>query len=204
MSDQNPVRILGVCGSTSPDSRTRTLLDVSLDAARQAGAEVRVIDLSETILPIMVERDAAQAALPEVQLVRESADWAEGFLLATPEYHGALSGGLKNWFDFLWEQLAGKVAGVLATTYAGHADQALLAVKNSFQWCHGWTLPFQVAAHAGDWEGAALTGVRARDRAERMGHDLVHFARLLHGAFEDRKGMGKEDPTAGFAGLHAR
>ena len=39
--------------------------------------------------------DEAQASDPGVVRVREAAAAADGFILATPEYHGSMSGALK-------------------------------------------------------------------------------------------------------------
>ncbi|MCA9700080.1 MAG: NAD(P)H-dependent oxidoreductase, partial [Myxococcales bacterium] len=109
-------KILVVCGSSRVDSHLDQVTTVAADAAREAGAEVRTLSLERLRLPVMVWGDQSQAALPAVLEVRESAQWADGFILGTPEYHGSMSGALKNWFDFLYGELAGKFAGVLATT----------------------------------------------------------------------------------------
>ena len=114
-----------------------------------------------------------------------------------------MSGAMKNWFDFLWEELAGKVAGVLAVTSTGHAEKAIHAIKTCFQWCHGWTLPFHAAAQQSDFTGDQLTGARVCDRAQRIGHDVARYAPLLHAAFEKARAQGGET-AAGFGGLNAR
>lgn len=195
-----PTHVLGVCGSMSADSRTRKMLAIALESAAAAGAETRFLDLRETVLPIMDPESDSQPGLPAVRLVTESAAWADGFLLATPEYHGNQSGALKNWFDFLYRELSGKVAGVLAMTGGGTGDMAIVSARNSFNWCHGFTLPFHAAANSSHWSGEELDG-KVRDRLVRLGRDVVRFAGVLRKAWEEAKALGK-GPEAGFAGMH--
>src|SRR5262245_31791897 len=102
--------ILVVTGSSRVDSHLVQVTALASAAARAAGAEVRELSLERTQLPVMIWGDAEQPRLPEVVLIRELAEWADGFVLGTPEYHGSMSGALKNWFDFLYAELAGKFA----------------------------------------------------------------------------------------------
>jgi FMN reductase len=195
-------KILIVCGSSRAEPNLLGSARVVERAAVEAGAEVRVLGLNDLGLPIMVVGDEDQAALASVQTVRETAAWADGYVLGTPEYHGNMSGALKNWFDFLWEELAGKVAGLIATTGAGTGDMSMTAVRNSLVWCHGIPLPFSAAATEDDFVDGELQNDRVRDRLERIGHDVVRYTRALRPAY--LQAQTDAGVAAGFAGLHAR
>ncbi len=200
------LRLLSVCGTAHDDSRLPRLLEVAEAAAAQAGARVERVDLFAIDLPVMRFGDAEQSHLPQVQRIREAAAQADLFLIGTPEYHGSMSGALKNWFDFLYEELAGKVAAFVATTGGGGGDMSLVAAKNSFQWCHGFVLPFHAAARERDFADGQLQSEAIRERLQRIGHDLVRFGGPLRAAWEDaRSAAQREGPSvaAGFAGLHA-
>lgn len=195
-----PPKILVVCGSSREDGNLEQVVALAGNAARAAGAEVRELFLREIPLPVMIWGDREQAALPGVQAIREQAHWADGFILGTPEYHGSMSGALKNWFDFLYGELAGKFAGVVATTGGGTGDMSITAVKTCFQWCHGFVLPFHAAAPASAFTEVELVDPRIVDRISRVGYDVARYAPVLRAAFEQARSL--EGPEGGVAGLH--
>lgn len=197
-------RIIVLIGSQRPEPRLRALAAVAAQSASDAGADVEVLDLATLSLPVMCVGDEAQDQLPQVQHIRASANDADGFILTTPEYHGSMSGALKNWFDYLYEELAGKVAGVLATTGGGSGDMSISAVKTSFQWCHGFVLPFHAAATSSDFVDAATMPTRVQERVQRIGHDVVRYARVLRPTFEEARARAGDGPSSGFAGEHGR
>ena len=195
-------RILVIVGSQRPEPRLRALAGVAAQSATNAGGDVELLDLASLSLPVMLVGDAGQDELPAIQRVRKTAREADGFIITTPEYHGSMSGALKNWFDFLYEELAGKVAGVLATTGGGSGDMSIAAVKTSFQWCHGFVLPFHAAATDPSLVEEASMTPRVRARVERIGHDVVRYARVIRPAFEEARARAAEGSLSGFAGEH--
>lgn len=196
------IRLLCVYGASRSESRLRALMNVARESAVHSGAEVRDFDLAEHGLPTMIVGDDAQGSAPAVQACRESAAWADAFLIGSPEYHGSMSGALKNWFDFLYPELAGKFAGVLCTTGGGTGDLPITAIKTCFQWCHGFTLPFHVTAQSAHFDArGSLIEARVIDRATRVGHDVVRYAKVLRPAF--LAAQQENDPARqGFAGFH--
>ncbi len=179
------------------------LVKIAAETAGSLHADVQVLRLHELALPVMRHGDLDQDSLAAVKTIRASADWADGFILVTPEYHGSMSGCLKNWFDFLYAELAGKFAGVLAVTGGGGGDMSITAVKTSFSWCHGFTLPYHAAARGADFgPDGALANLVVLDRVRRVAHDVVRYAPVLRQTFEAARALGRV-VEAGVAGTHA-
>lgn len=201
-SGMSEFRVLCIHGSTHPDSKLAALLDLAVKAAHQQGAVIEHFDLSTQVLPIMQVGCDAQKGMETVKACRESASRADAFLIGTPEYHGAMSGALKNWFDFLYTEFAGKMAAALCTTGAGNGDLPLTSIMTSVAWCHGFALPFRVAARSADFneQGEILTE-RVRDRATRIGSDLVRYGKAVRESFKAAQ-AGSDPVSQGFAGFH--
>ncbi|RMH13660.1 MAG: NADPH-dependent oxidoreductase [Planctomycetota bacterium] len=93
--------ILAFAGSTRKGSWNGKLLAVAAAGAREAGAEVNLVDLSDYPMPIFNEDDEAAGGLPESVLAfRALMKQADGFLIASPEYNSSFSALLKNTIDW--------------------------------------------------------------------------------------------------------
>lgn len=197
-----PARVLVVSGSTRLGSRTRLLCDIALEAIGRGGGQARLLDLAVVRLPIFEEEQDEQAARPEVLRVREEAAWADGFILASPEYHGGITGALKNYLDFLYEELAGKLAGIITVSGGSFGgDMSSTAARNALTWCHAFTLPVYAGARQKDFSGDELVNERVRQRVERVAFDVVRYAPILRREFEAARRLGAA-VEAGFAGFH--
>ena len=204
MADDTPIRVLAVSGSMGESSQTRTIADLALQGAAKAGAETKLLDLAVVDPPNLRVGDQRQGSLPSVLEVRATARWADGLVIATPEYHGGPSGVLKNWFDLLWPELAGKVAGVCATAGGRAADQSCAQVELYCRQLHCWTLPYNAQALARDFDRAGvLTDEKTRDRVLRLGRDVAVYAGVLRARFSLDTTLGTT-PDAGFAAWHPR
>jgi FMN reductase len=202
MTSHSPLRVLAIQGSSRRDGRLERLMALVIDAARTSGADVELLRLAETNLPILGAEDSEQMRDPAIVALRERSALADAFLIGTPEYHGTMSGALKNWFDYHYEEFAGKLAAVVASTGGGTGDMSITAVKNCVMWCHGFVLPFHVAAQRNDFDDQLnLASKKVEDRAQRLGHDLVRYGAVLRQSFAQALTKGSSS-EAGFAGFH--
>ncbi|GLB58727.1 NADPH-dependent FMN reductase [Cytobacillus sp. NCCP-133] len=109
----------------SPRQKGRTGI-ASRYIARKYHAEL--IDLSLGEIPLYNGTEE-QYLIPAVKKLRELAAGSDGMILASPEYHSAMSGALKNALDFLGsEQFAHKPVGLLAV--AGGGKGGINALNN--------------------------------------------------------------------------
>ncbi|MGI8314759.1 NADPH-dependent FMN reductase [Halobacillus mangrovi] len=89
------MNIVVISGTPRRTGRTRIAARL---VAEQLGADL--IDLSELHLPLF-NGEKEQDELPEVQHLRQKAEWAEAFVWLSPEYHNGMSASLKNALEFL-------------------------------------------------------------------------------------------------------
>src|SRR5690349_15138352 len=95
------LNVLGVAGSTRRGSYSSQALNMTLDNAKKYGAQIRLLELGKTILPIY---DPNMESSKEVEYAAEAVGWADAFILASPDYHGSMSGALKNLLDHFFEE----------------------------------------------------------------------------------------------------
>ena len=102
-----PIRILGVGSSTRERSFSTLVTKLVLDlASENHGAETNLLDLRHTKLPIYNPDDNIESIAPTVCTLLQ---WADAFVLASPDYHGSMSGAMKNFLDHFWAEFAGTV-----------------------------------------------------------------------------------------------
>lgn len=95
-------RILAFAGSARRESFSKKLVRVAAAAAREAGAEVTVIDLAEYALPLYDGDLEAREGLPEnaTKLKQLFLDH-DGLLISAPEYNSSITPLLKNTIDWV-------------------------------------------------------------------------------------------------------
>ncbi len=114
--------------------------------------------------------------------LREDMLWADAFVIATPDYHGSVSGAVKNCLDHFWKELAGKLFGyIVASHEKGLTVQDQL--RTSVRQCYGWSLPYGIGFNGDEAfdEAGTLIDERLAGRIETMARDLTVYGGLLHG-----------------------
>lgn len=180
-------RVLGLGGSLREGSRTRRVLQVALEGASQGGAHTSLLDLKELDLPLYDDRqDIATYPEPVFRLLEEVRQ-ADGLILATPVYHGTLSGSMKNALDFLelladhdppW--LSGKVVGLISVAGGSSGTNAITSMTFACQALRAWTLPFAVSLPGGAFDdNGGLRDFRLKERLLRLGKEVSQSATLF-------------------------
>lgn len=189
------VKLLAVVGSLRERSVTRAAVLHALARAKELGAATDVVDLRETRLPVF---DPDHRQSPELQQVLPKMNWANAFLLGTPDYHGGMSGAMKNFLDYFWREMAGKLFGYVCASHEKGLT-VMEQMRTAIRQCYGWSLPYGVSLSDEDWDPAtrAIKSPRVAHRLNLLAHDLVAYAPLIRGQFEaDLHGNNAE---AGFA-----
>jgi FMN reductase len=160
------------------ESHSARALRAALDAARGRGAETRLLDLSAADLPVYRPEDTPRTE--GVVAAQDAVNWAEAFVLATPDYHGSMSGALKNFLDYFWEEFAGRLFGYLCASHE-HGLTAMDQMRTAVRQCYGWSLPYGVTVHPKkDFDAASGTYAPAvTRRLQMLARDLVVYGELL-------------------------
>jgi azobenzene reductase len=172
------VQIVTVSGSAGSLSVSRTALRAAAGRLAELGAEVTWVDLGEMRLPVFHPDEEAP---PAINQVRRLAREADGFLVGTPDYHGAPGGALINLLNYLDEpEFADKpVALVAASGGARGGVGPLSMLRLIFRTLHAVAIPEQVALTAKDLtpDGNVAPGLGARLRG--LAESLYEWADLL-------------------------
>ena len=183
--------VLGVAGSTRRGSYSTQALKIALEHAKKQGAEVRLLEIAN--MPLY---DPNAPASKEVEQVAKAVSWADGFIIASPDYHGSMSGALKNFLDHFYEEFAGKIFGFIVASHEKGLtvmDQMRTAVRQ----CYGWSLPYGVSVNGPqDFTGGELVNARLSKRMQMMARDLVVYGRLLNSQFLRDLGSSEQDTFA--------
>jgi NAD(P)H-dependent FMN reductase len=190
---KNTFNVLGVAGSTRQSSYSTQALKIALEHAKKHGAEVRLLELNRTVLPLY---NPSAPASKEVEHAAEAIAWADAFILASPDYHGSMSGALKNFLDHFYEEFAGKVFGYIVASHEKGLtvmDQMRTAVRQ----CYGWSMPYGVSTNGPqDFTGQETANTKLSSRLRMMARDLVIYGRLVRDQFIRDYGSNEPDTFA--------
>jgi FMN reductase len=139
------VHIVGLNGSLRPGSHSKQALQLALASVQQWGATTEFLDLQTLNLPFCNGTES-YPEYPDVERLRSAVAKADGLILATPEYHGSVSGVLKNALDLMsFEHLGGKVTAAISILGGQSNNNALNDLRTIVRWVHAWMIPDQVA-----------------------------------------------------------
>ena len=187
MTDDAPL-IVGLGGTTRPGSSTESALAAALGAAEALGARTRLVGgdfLSE--LPIYDPRPGGPT--PRQAEMAEIIRSADGLIIATPGYHGSLSGVMKNALDTLEllrddarPYFSARAVGVIVTAAGSQAGgTTLTAVRSIIHAMRGWPTPFGAAMSVNsDSFGPDGRPLEPRDawQLDTVAAQVVQFARM--------------------------
>jgi NAD(P)H-dependent FMN reductase len=176
--------ILGIAGSLRLNSySTRTLKLVLEKAATKYASETNLIDLREMELPIYNPNISSVNDKILTCVTREVVK-ADSYVLASPDYHGSMSGAMKNLLDYYWKEFAGKTFGYIVASHEKGLtvmDQMRTAVRQ----CYGWSMPYGISIH-GDHDfdqSGHITNSSLSSRLEMLARDLTVYGKLLRDQF---------------------
>jgi NAD(P)H-dependent FMN reductase len=136
------LKILAVVGSLQRCSVTRIVIQHVARQLALAGCSVDVLDFQREPLAFYDPDTAHQS--PDYAALQERVERADVIVLGTPDYHGSLSGVMKNFLDHFWHEFAGKL---MATVVASHEKGLTVTdqLRTVARQCYAWSLPYGVS-----------------------------------------------------------
>jgi len=179
------VRFVAIGGSLRPDSYAYQALQAAAQRVEALGAEVEILDLRSMNLPFCDGGDD-YSNYPDVDRLQRTVREADGLILATPEYHGSVSGVLKNALDLMsFDELSGKVVGVISVLGGQSNSNALNDLRVILRWVHAWVIPEQIAVGQA-WQAFGPDGKikdqKLSQRFDQFAQSLVESTRKLRSA----------------------
>ncbi|SEJ03533.1 NADPH-dependent FMN reductase [Paraburkholderia diazotrophica] len=141
--------VIGIGGTTRAASSTERALGFALRGAEQAGARTRLF--GGTFLHSLPHYAPESTHRTDEQLeLIEAVRHADALVIATPGYHGGVSGLVKNALDTLEElrgearpYLDGRAVGCIVTAYGWQAAGSVLtSLRSIVHALRGWPTPF--------------------------------------------------------------
>lgn len=131
-------KLLAFAGSVRKGSFNNAIVEVAAEGAREAGADVTLINLSDFEMPIFSEDYEAEYGAPEGALAfKKLLMEHDGFLIASPEYNSSYPALLKNAIDWAsrmaegekpLQAFKGKAAGIMSASAGGLGGMRVLVV----------------------------------------------------------------------------
>jgi NAD(P)H-dependent FMN reductase len=193
-----PLSVLAVIGSLQRDSVTRVVVCHVAQQLQAAGCAVDVLDFQTEPLPLYnpdTTRD-----LPGYAELQTRVHWADVIVLGSPDYHGGISGAMKNFLDHFWHEFAGKL---FATIVASHEKGLTVTdqLRTVARQCYAWTLPYGVSCTEDvDVKDGRIVADVLKQRLDMLIRDVRVYGQLL--ARQRRADLAGSEP--GFLARHRK
>ena len=184
-------KILAFAGALRTQSWNKKLIRIGAAMARDAGAEVHLIDLRDYPMPFYDgDLEAADGLPPKAHELKTMMLSSDAFLLSCPEYNSSISGVLKNTIDWISRPrpdepnaFKGRIAGLLAASPGNLGGvRGLLTVRQVLTTLGVLVVPTQFAlsqAPNAFAEDGTLKDERHRDAVKAVVTELVSVTSAL-------------------------
>ncbi|MFN3548457.1 MAG: NADPH-dependent FMN reductase [Mesorhizobium sp.] len=146
--------IVGIGGTTRIGSSSETALRYTMGLIAGMGATTELIVGPLLDLPMYDPSDEHRS--PSARRLVQSLRRADGIVIATPAYHGGMSGVIKNALDYVEDMRGdhrpyfdGRAVGIVVSAYGAQAlGTTLVGVRSVVHALRGWPTPFAAALNS--------------------------------------------------------
>ena len=180
--------IVGLGGTVRAGSSSEQALRIAVDRAAAHGATTRVFAGAELALLPMYSPESGDGGPVARDLVAELRR-ADGVIVASPGYHGSISGLVKNALDYTEDMrdddlpyLADRAVGLVVTAYGWQASVTTLAALRSIVHAlRGWVTPYGAAVNSmqSRFADGGCDEPRVLEQLHTVADEVVRFADLV-------------------------
>ncbi len=179
------MNILLISGSLSTMSYSGALLRYFAQQISKAGQSCDIVNFTELPLPLFVPDAPNSQELENTQTLVKKINQANGLIIATPLYHGSLSGVLKNALDHLPSTAFGNKPIALANVGGGirAGQSACEHLRTIIRSMSGHVIQTQLGCFDGDFktfdEELHLNDAAIKQRADKLVLELINMSENL-------------------------
>ncbi len=176
--------IVGIGGTTRPGSSSEVAIRRSLAAAEAVGARSSLFLAGDLQFPLYDPNVAERT--PKARSFVEAISRADGLIIGSPGYHGAMSGLVKNALDYLEDlndgdppYLDGRAVGCVACGAGWQATASTLnGLRSVVHALRGWPTPLGVVINStsGQIADGAIIDPVLDSQLDTLGRQVVEFS----------------------------
>ena len=181
--------IIGIGGTLRDGSTSERALQVSLEAARRAGARTHAFTGRDLMLPIY---ELGAEPTPEATAFVEMLRICDGLIVSSPSYHGGVSGLIKNAIDYVEDlrddqrvYLDGRAVGTIVCAAGVQSiGTTLSGLRSMVHALRGWPSPLGAGINTteivdGEFPAGTIW------QLEEVGRQVAGFAMMQRAAEQD-------------------
>ena len=190
------LKVLGVGSSMRERSYGTKTLKIVLERMEKLEAETHLLDLRKVKMPTF-DPNSFMHSGKRLREITDEVNWADVFILTTPDYHGSMSGPMKNFLDHYWQEFAGKTFSYICASHEKGLtvmDQMRTAVRQ----CYGWSLPYGISVNAEEDfnEAGEIASSLLTKRLRMLARDLIVYGKLIRKQFLQNLSSKESDTFA--------
>jgi FMN reductase len=184
-----PLHIVGLGGTVRPGSSSEQALRTAMRRVEALGATTRVFAGAELAQLPMYAPELADSGGPVADDLVTELRRADGVIVASPGYHGSLSGLVKNALDYTEDMredtlpyLSDRSVGLIVTAYGWQASvTTLTALRAIVHALRGWATPYGAAINSAQCSFAdgLCSDERVVGQLHMVADEVMRFADLV-------------------------
>lgn len=182
------IRVVGLGGTYRPHSSTEQSLRIALEACAEMGAETVLLGAAALDLPMYVPTTPGGPVAAGPARLLDEVRRADALIIASPGYHGGISGLVKNALDWLEETrvdkrsyLEGMAVGCIATGAGWQATMTtMISLRQVVHALRGWPTPLGAAINTTEATfapGGPCSVPALHDQLQMVGRQVMDFTK---------------------------